>query len=339
MSDSEDKQESLDPKPAKAPARVLQLDDGRVVLIGGTLLLLIYSVIMGHMEEGKLVPFWPARLVLDLVRDLGIAFIVGGVVSLGIERISRQRFQDEIKSEIHEVEKSVINAAYLKRYPDTYTAMIEDMLQTAEFLWLGTNVVIDLIDEKPGGSADGDAIVYEQTISYSVLNISADTKFLKPRLFLDADWNNQPPQLLSWKIGKVELDAAQIANAQENATDSTFQRWYSFPKEIEIAPGGKVFVMSKVRNCKFARDTTSWCGMRPSDRLLFTVNHPKGYQVYAQAKTPARQNDRPQETDGRRVVIEIFTPLLPYTTIELGWRPHAPADAPSQTDTLGTGVA
>ena len=200
-------------------------------------------------------------------------------------------------------------------------------------------IIIDLIENNGKTINDSSPILYEITSSYWMVNISAEPKMLNPRMFLDNDWDGKSPELLEWNVGVQKYKGEAIKSIEKNAKNTTLQRWYEFPDGTWVEPGQSVHVFFKIRSFKLARDATTWCTLHPADRLNFTINHPPGYQVYAQAKTPARTSDDMHESDGRRIVIEIFKPLLPYTTVELGWRPHAPPNAESSADSLGNELA
>jgi len=313
------------------------LDDGRFTLAAGSLLLLAFSLTRGLWEEGNYHPPWPVQVLLDFVRDLGIAAIVGGIVSLGIERISRKRFLDHISDEIKNIEKNVINAAYGKRYPQSYTNLIGDMLDRFDHFKYTLNVVIDIIvPDEPLTDANGEPqIYYIQTVSYFVHNMMDIPKPIQPRLFVDADVPGHPPEVLSWRIGGKTLSSEELRSVHEDAVSANDQIWYQFPEPVDMAPDERVFVLTKVRNVRFSRDTTTWCGIVPADSLRFTINHPRGYTAYAQPKSLGRPQDTPYVSDGERIVVEIFTPVLPYTTVEFGWRPAQTRQAAAADEVSG----
>jgi len=310
-------------RPMHKTRRTLELDDGRTTLVAGATLLLIFCLVTSFLEHLHFALFWPAKLVLDMIRDLGIAFIVGGVVSLGIERISRARFQSEIADEIKKIERSAINAAFLKTYPIEYTEEIEKTLRRTKYFKYGLNIIIDIIEpDPPINDAHGNPLIYyEQSVSYQAGNVSGEEQTLKPRLFFDLNPEMPPPELLEWTVGKHELKGEAVSATRAHAEDHGNHRWYHFPIGVPLGAGEKVYVFSKVRNFKYPRDVTTWCGIQPADSMRLVINHPPGYYAYAQPKTAARTTDTSVVSDGRRVVVELFTPLLPYVTIELGWNP------------------
>lgn len=315
-------------------------DDGRTALTIGAIMLLVFALSNSAIEALHYEVHWTLELVLELVRDLGIAFIVGGIVSLGIERLSRKRFLDEIAAEIHKIERSAINAAYLKDFPEKYTEFLEGMLASSDLFRHNTSITIDLIEPaEPIFDKQNSPMLYvEITSSSTIQNISKSPALITPPLFQDCDWDKKPPKLLAWKAGDKELNADEIVEAEASAVQSTFQHHYTFPKTFSLEPGATLHVHSKVRTRKYQRDVTTWCGLLPSDQLRFTIAHPAGYRVFAQAKTPARDGNLPLETDGRRLDLEIFSALLPYTTVEYGWHKSNSDDEFSHGDTLGAGL-
>lgn len=322
-----------------------RFDDGRYSLAGGALCLLVSASIADGIREMGYEPLWGLHLFLDVLRDFGIAAFVAGVVSLGIERISRSRFQEEITKELHNIQKGMINSAYMKHYPPEYADFVEHILDTETFYRLGLKVDIDLVLPDDQALLDRGIIYYDQRVSYRALNISGKLEKFEPRVFLDKDSmgiSGESSKLLKWAIGKDDLTPAQIAEADQRLGDSETQKWYVFPKEILVDSNKWVEATSKVRNIKYNRDVTTWCGLRPADGIQLTVRHPPNILVYVQVKSPARSSDIPAGSDGTAVVVNIFTPLLPYTTVEIGWRPAATGDGAvavaSSGDTVGEGL-
>lgn len=338
--------------------RRFQWDDGRLTFGIGAVLLLICTVTRGIVYENHLELHWSAALVLDWVRDLGIAFIVGGIVSFGIERISRQRFVSEAAvsranffgevraahqafltadqtdrtaflaaadAKITGVKTNFFNAAVLRNYPPEFSLAVMEPLEKTKFFKTGLNITVDLLRPEPGHCHPfDDAIVHEITSSYHALNISSQRLTVQPRMFADdMGWDKCPAELLEWRVGDKHLrgtDLTALKSIDDPDGTDTSHIWYKFPHPTEIDPGKSVFVLSRIRTIKHTRDTTTWCGLQPAGNLTFIVNHPADFEAYIQQKTSSRSVEGPVQSDGKRVTVQIFTPLMPYMTMEYGWR-------------------
>lgn len=301
----------------------MKLDDGRVALGAGLGLLLIYALTEAIVESVGWHPIWPAALLLHLIRDLGIAFVVGAIVSLGIERISRARLNSDIHKQIQALQVDFIGSAFMKQYPEGYSALIANLLKTEIFCRLEHTVEIDIQHrpEQTSPCVSDDEVYFDQITRGFVKNVSSVSQTYQPKFFLGEDWDLKAPHLDTWKVGDRELSRAEIAKADQSTPDSPFTKWYQFPEPIEIPPGGTVYTYTKARNYKRARDVTTWSGILAADGLRFTVTHPPDFEVFVQAKSPNRLTEFPSQSDGRRVAVEIFGGTLPHTTVELGWRP------------------
>lgn len=323
----------------------LALDDGRFTTTVGATLILGYCLATAYERESQYIFLWPAALLLDWVRDLGIAFIVGGIVSLGIERISRQKFLSEAKdsreqffasvlasqksfihvadAKIDEVKRNFFNSSVLRQYPIEYSAAVLSALELSKFYKKGLNITIDLsVEEAKGATHFPDSIVHEQTSSYQIENVSSAKAEYQPKMFLDCDWDGCPAELMEWRVGEHHLDAEALRPlAMGEASLDTDRQIYEFPHSISVMPGDSIFVLARVRTIKHLRDTTTWCGVQPADSLRFVVNHPQNFEAYIQQKTAARSKVGPIASNGKRVSVEILKPLLPYMTMEYGWRP------------------
>lgn len=299
-----------------------------------------FGLLNAGIEEMGYYPLWPLQLILDLIRDLGIASLVGGFVSLGIEKISRERFQNEIAAEIKNIERSVINSAYRKRYPLGYTELVDEMLGMYEYFKYTLNVIVDLtIPLNPLRDNNNEEVInYAQTVSYWIHNMSNSDQQYQPRLFVDNNIPGFSPLIAEWSIGADKLDKKDIAALNKDHTCHNDQNWYQFPRKIILAPDQKLYVHSKIRSFRYGRDVTTWCGRIPADSMRFTINHPPSLTVYAQPKSLGRSQDMPYISDGERVTVEIFTPVLPFTTIELGWKRALKSDVAEPKMIVGTAL-
>lgn len=316
----------------------------------GLLLLSIFSFIKSYVHHSHFELAWQADALLELLRDMGIAAIVAATVSLGIEKISRaelrreigeernkflesvvkidssikeeqQKFTEFTRSEITNIEESVFNGVFSRRLPVAYAEMIGDQLSDLSWFRQDSNMTIDILSSDDKLISDS-LVEYQLTHSYRQVNITTKELEFQQRLYLDVSADGTEPEIVTWKVGEHALSTDEIATAKQVLDSSSSARFFKFPKTIVVPPGGTIHVYYKSRKMKFARDTTTHCLFHPSDGIRLTVNHHPALKVFVDPKTPQTPTEFPEESDGHRVTIEIFKPILPYFTIEIGWKPR-----------------
>jgi hypothetical protein len=345
----------------------IQLDDGRVAAIAGAGFLLAYTLGKAWLQETKAMPEWILLVGLDLTRDLGIAAIVAAVVSLGIEKISRRELKEEIGNErldfqqrissieadiradreafrhltesgIKGIQHSMFNAVFSKNLPVVYGEALKELIVSAKWFRRETHVIVDIIDPatEVRNSLGERLVEYYSTMSSISVNVTDADQTLDQRVFIDRDIDGRESEILTWKIGDKTLTPEEIKAARV-PDDSPFVTWYRFPDAPTLRPGDSAHIYLKTKRYRHRRDCTTWCSITPADGIRFELNHPPNFRVVLDAKTPALASDLPQSSDGQRIALEIFKPLLPYFTVELEWYPDH-GSVPSSASTTGAGL-
>ena len=331
----------------------VRLDDGRVMAIIGLFSLAVYAFVRGWLTEQNLSLLWPAEALLELVRDFGIAAIVAAAVSLGVEKISRaelkreigaersaflntiQNIDDDIKRdrlrhfdqsrvEVKEIQENVFRGVFARKLPSAYVDMIMEQLTDIKWYKQSSNVTIDIVPINQGRSAN-DLIEFRATSSFHFLNIGNEPQNFEQSIYLDVSSDGSEPEITAWKVGDTVLCLDEIAAAKQIVDPSSPVRWFKFPSIVSVRPGEAVHAYYSSSKRRFVRDAATHCLIQPADGIRLTVNHPSDFKVYVDPKTPQTPTEFPQESDGQRVTVEIFEPLLPYFTLEINWRPRQDA--------------
>jgi hypothetical protein len=136
---------------------------GTILVVGGILLDL-------SPKEFTVLGFRFAEIDLFslIFKELGVAFLIAFVISIVIEKKAREERDRLFRTQMHRVQKNVLEAVYARKIPDDYFKYIETHLfqQTFYRTNLFVNYVLALRD---GGSAQVTC-----TTSYDVTNNSYD---------------------------------------------------------------------------------------------------------------------------------------------------------------------
>lgn len=273
----------------------------------------------------------------EVVRDLGIAFFVGAIISIGIESIAWRERNEEVGRQIAAINRNVLQAVLQRDFPDEYFKFILDTAEENTFYRIEPRVDVflkrpetELID-----SAGEAMLIYEVEYSYQMRNVSPDRQVFTPRVFIEKPWD--PPRdpslvaLRHWRIGETELDQAGIAAADCLKADAHDHKNFVFPVGVPLDRGQQVYVETRIATVKYERDSTTWCSIYPSSRLRLIIHHPSDFEVYAHAKHPGRGSSVPVGGRGDQTRVVIDKPLFPFTTVEIYWRPKPKAAKNKET--------
>jgi len=121
-------------------------NDQREAIISNSVVLLVGVLTLGMSYLIRKESDW--HWVPELFRDLGIAFIIGGCLSLTIERRSRQRMQAEVDLFIRRVSRNFIQAIYGTDLPPKLLDVVTKSIFEQRFVRNKYTVQIDLHDFK-----------------------------------------------------------------------------------------------------------------------------------------------------------------------------------------------
>jgi hypothetical protein len=293
-------------------------------------------------------------LLHHVLRDLGIALILSVLLSITVESVFRQNYNDEIiqkseaalemlsrriQNEINEPlvshfaeyqkqfyvsEKNKINYLLQKRYPEDYWGYLFSLFGSFSFFrdHYRIGIAIEPLIELDG-TVNPSLVSYKVDVQYETTNITRETQPLPGVVLVDECWDQRfshDPRyvgLTYWRVGNRELSDDELAMADKRTTGPRGEIRYEWPGEVLVESGIRKSVSFRLKSVFHRRDRTTWSNNYPSGSTTLTIRYPQDLALYVECKCPFVDG----RTMGRNGELEIVLDggTLPYATFEISW--------------------
>lgn len=272
-----------------------------------------------------------------LILEIGIAFVVGAVLSLTIERYMRTRKENEDSAREQKIEKNIF--LYLFRTalsPDLVDEMYK-MLFTKKFIRQNLEISINLRrlnDEELKDCNDSNLLLLTQTVTYDAKNVTDQVAnhHVSPQEYTLVPHAKfvQPFKRFSVTCGKDKQELVTEEHFKGRVTNPNGGIWhYLEAPAVDVPEDQIVTVVSEVQLVCRETDIKTWLTYYPAERLSLTVKVDKDlndileFAVDQSHRLPLKPHDSPT-TDGRKCYgWKLDKPILPHQGIVLYWRRKA----------------
>jgi hypothetical protein len=269
-----------------------------------------------------------------LVLEIGIAFVVGGVVAFTIERYMRRRKEVEDFVREQKIEKNIFLYLFRTALTSELVDEMYQMLFTRKFIRQNLEISIKLRrlnGEELKDCNDPSLLVLTQTVTYNAKNMTDQvakhhvspqeytlvphTKFLQPFTRFSVTCGNDKQELVTKEDFK-----GRVTNPKGGI-------WhYLDAPSVDVPEEQVVKVISEVQMVCRETDTKTWLTYYPAERLTLSVEVEPDLQDTLEFAVDQshRLSLKPHDsltTDGRkRYGWELGRPILPHQGIIIYWR-------------------
>lgn len=271
-------------------------------------------------------PIWLA----GFLRELGFAFIIGAIITIGIEEIARRKHNALVAEQMATVNRNVIEAVYGRRFPNSIFDHIEQTILDQPLVRKDLEVTFNfsrllasrtrLIDATP--------LLIKVSATYSVHNLRRTPETYKPYIFLEKPW---PADLVKhvrinrFSVNGVDLSSEDIdaANAKEPDTPNYIKFIFG---DIPLPAGTSrprkgATIELEYQFIKLARDATTWRTVLPCEECKLTIVYSSEFELfYTSIHSNSIIEYGPTQTSGVKQ-LKFNGPLLPQNGLEIWWRP------------------
>jgi hypothetical protein len=287
----------------------------------------------------------PDGVVHHLSRDLGIALLVGVFVSITIERVSRERQEEAVRSFLRGVGENFIYAVYGNDFPrDLFDCVRETVFGTKLLrsgykvqAWLydldnhfyrvtATPKMKSVLSSVLEASEDNSGLVlFHCRSEFTVKNVSAHQASYPLSLSVDGPFEKKKRGLAAivsvilngeQQIPDVPIYQRERANADASEV--------SFERNLEIQPGDKLDVEVETYLIRRLYDEERWVSLMPADGMTVEVYDQNGNKdIKIDLSAPLFGSNRVasarKNEETNRARLEVRQYLLPYQGTRIKW--------------------
>jgi hypothetical protein len=290
------------------------------------LILVLFSIVFAKSEYAA-DPVGP--FVVDMAKELGVALIVAAVIVEAIERVSRSEQREEIESLIVRIKTDVLEAVYGTEIAKVFFNRFHEVIRLP---LLRRDCTFTAVLAAPGSEpgkplTSDDTVTVDVTLSFDLKNCSEENHVQKIPAFLERPW----PELVDRKIPGVGIRSIRVRRKDGKTEDVTTNIQPASPGsrndlaevayELPLAPQETATVIYAYRLAKFARDTSSFFTVIPTESMRFVIEHDLRLSLFY---TNVHKEDFFDETPALspgRLHLRSNGPLFPANGIEFWWAP------------------
>jgi hypothetical protein len=309
------------------------------------LLCLLLGILLSY--AGARVTRWPHAA--QVVRDVGIAFLVSIILMWTLERVNKLRIQSEVRQYVHSVGENFFKAVYGRALPQELFEVIRQSVLNQSFLRSVYNIDItiqDLSDEsiakvpKPVrellcsfkgkaqeiGVAPDDVVLFRSTAYYEVQNISG-----VPAEYHVVFEITKP--FAGCCEGLCGVTSARI-DGHEQITDDVLYRTpdagddptrLRFSRRAVVGPGADIRVCLEAYSVRRRDDKEQWQTMIPCRRMNVSAEDMDGNKdLVISLDAPLLEgNERfaVKDPNTSKASLAVAQYLLPYQGVTVTWAP------------------
>jgi len=289
-----------------------------------------------------------------LARDLGIALLIGVFVSITIERVSRERQEEEVRRFLTNVGENFIYAVYGNDFPRELFDCVRETVFGTKLLrtdykvrgWL-YDIDDGLLENPPtpemkmvlrsvldDSDKNAGLVAFHCRSEFKVRNVSVQAACYPLAFTVDGPFEKKKrglAALVSVTInGRQQLPVVPFYMKQRAKADSPE---VSFERSVEIAPGDSISVEIETYMVRRSYDEERWVSLVPADGMSIEVDDKNGNKdiqldlnapLFGKHKgvTSALKND-----NTNRARLEVHQYLLPYQGVKIKWGQRQAAES------------
>jgi hypothetical protein len=282
---------------------------------------------------------WLASGFREVLRDLGIAFLVASLLMVTVERLTTRVQLDEqkqlgieIKTELERAIAQIRTEHFLSWLKSIMSPAVYDQFQQEiigkPFVRRDYHLTLRVTELPTPGYVK--VVFIDQ---YTAVSQSDHAESFLVYSYLDRE-NDEivTPRILSAVIGTpagwMHLDDSDLADHTLKSASRVEFRY----RVEDIPEGGDIFVSLQREKAQRTADLNVWVMTYATEGLVLSVEHPASLNVQAWASHPSP--DRMELTEDKVDRKQWVFPMafLPYQGVTVRWRPTTPSDPRGASD-------
>jgi hypothetical protein len=271
------------------------------------------------------------QLFRDVVLELGVALLIGGILASTIEFYMRKQKDAEDAEHLREIESNVFFALFGTALPNNVVRMMYDILFFPRFLRRSLVITIKLRElsetEKQCDPTATNLLVLNQVVTYTAHNVSRGDAIhcVEPQEFILVPHMQFPQPFRSFTATPFG-GAPVITDVQKcSSPDPDHVQYHLTTKEVSVPEGDKVNVVSEIELVCRDTDMRTWLTYYPADDLKLRVELSAELEgqldlAVDQSHHDALTVDKHTTDHHRKFGWEITRPVLPYQGVVVFWR-------------------
>jgi hypothetical protein len=303
-----------------------------LVLILGSLLLLISSAIHDH---GSHALFPSSETASGFAKEFGFALIIAYFVSIGIERIARERHNKEVREQLDAIKENVFSAVYKINHDKSLVDFVDKWIYKYKFTKeeYRINIIIEYKDDKKPRNyvpKPDDILTVLVKMRAIVKNNFSESEKYDIISFVEQPYINEneaPSKLTGIRIDGNPLTLDEIQQADSNKENTKDYTWYRHT--IDIPSNGFAEIIMEYEFTKLARDEFSWRSREATNGIYLNVTAPPGLRIQA-APMHVKDDIVPEGSGTNNLSLDLEGPSFPHNGVLVWWVPavsmpcHAP---------------
>jgi hypothetical protein len=308
----------------------------------------LVCLVLSYLVEQFLVH--EVQVVGHLLRDIGIAVLVGIYLTWTLERLSAARVESEVQQYIRSVGDSVVRAVYGRALPDRLFHTVKQSVFDVSFIRLSYHGDLALhnftqryVEAAPASvkhlledfetkarELSGNLVVLRSSLYYEVKNIT--DRAAKYEVFWEVPkpFGGQYPGLCG--ITSVLVDRQQqVAEAYtENARQDIAPTVLRYSQLVEVPPSESTRIELEAYAIRSADDWEPWVTVIPCNGMFISVSDMDGDKdIVLTLQAPGLEGTVPfavKDARTNKASLSIKQYLLPYQGIMITWAPSRPGE-------------
>ena len=292
-------------------------------LVAIALALLIMSLLTEPTFEHSAISI--RVLFSSLTKELGVAVLIGWVISIGIEREARRKDAKDAESRRQSIAENVVAGVFSVQYPASYVKTVVEVTLRPTVIreTYRTNYVIRYLSDSEQlelGVSGARFVVFCATRSFRLRNVSAIPfpvrstipvrRAIKLRNFA---------KLTGAVLGGVPVDPVDIESALEADDVTPEHKNYKFVRKID--PGDCLDVAFESRMIKELSDNEPWSTIYPTTQGVdFMIQVIPGMHFGLNALTASKLRKELVSEDRGTGTWKIDGDILPNDSVIFWWR-------------------
>jgi hypothetical protein len=282
----------------------------------GVILILGGIVLEDHLKW----PFLPR-----FAEHLGIAFVVGAIITAGIERAARRTQIAEINDKIELISKNVIAAIYGKKVSDDLFHFVEQYILNSPFARTELSVHMNMTSiRKTSLKDDNDPVLVNIRSSFILHNLAKDEQIFPMSLFIERPWDpvlGKYVKVLSLNVDNQDFSEEELQNMDDKLKDT--KNFIFYGKDFSCAGGQPRRFNLEYQLVKYARDQVTWRTVWRTDGMFLEVTYPPELEMCVEEMHSTTAEDETPASRHGVIRKRIRKPMMPHNGFEVWWRPKA----------------
>ncbi len=263
----------------------------------------------------------------DFMKEGGFALIISWIISRGIEELSRENFNNDIKSEISRIETNVFEAIFHKQHDKRLIERVVNSIFNSDFYRKNSDLKMSFrkIRKSDDISNPDTPLIVEINVKFEMHNISDADNIYKFQAFLEKPYDSSLVQHV--KMIRLRIDDRIFTDSELIESDRLIEDNEDFIRygmnELIEQGAFKEFEISYTM-IKYARDEISWRQVEPCDGFSVTMTVPPELRAFG-VPMHFRTDIRPRYPTADLFELVIPEPMFPHHGASLWWAPKSVA--------------